>query len=456
MKWKVILGVICLLFTGLSAQAEEETYIVKFNDTMQFYGLGEKTMSDQYCSATYEELQEYLDMGIVEFYEQDHKIELFEDYGSQMDMEDWNLSAIKLKKAWDIGCYGNEVRVGVIDSGCYLHQDLKNNVLEGKNYTSDDETDISDKIGHGTYVSGIIAAECNDSYVTGISHQAKIIPLKCFDKNAETTTLMIANAIYDAIDLYDCDVLNLSFGIPKGLVTRTLELSVNYAIQNGCIVVAAVGNDGNSKVYYPANFKDVIGVGSIGVNNTLSWFSQRNSTVDVVAPGEAIKSVSIESYNSDSGTSFSAPHVSAMAAIAKGINKDITQKEFTELLKKTSFLSDDVDKKEKTYYGYGLIDCEKMIDEMLKNTSYFVSPMTNNVVKIYNNSNSYFSAIGVVATYNKDKFVSSITKDISLESGEVTEISHDSADESAKIMLWSGFDGLKPLYKAQEYKINKN
>ena len=456
MKWKMILGVLCLLLIGLPAHAEEQTYIVKLNDTMQYYGSEKQTTSERYCSATYGELQEYLDLGIVEFYEPDYTVTLFEDYVSQSDVSQWNLSAINLDKAWDIGCYGNEIKVAVIDSGCYQHPDLKSNVLQGKNYTSDDVTNTVDNIGHGTYVSGIIAAECNDAYITGIAHQTKIVPLKCFDTDVETKTIMISNAIFDAVDIYQCDVINLSLGIPESLITETLRLSVEHAIKNGCIVVASVGNYGNSKIYYPANYDNVIGVGSIDKNNELSWFSQRNDTVDVLAPGEAIKSVSIDGYLMDSGTSFSAPHVSAVAAIAKCIDNDITAQEFEIILKDTSFISDNVDETLITYYGYGLIDCERIIDEILKGTRYFISPITNKVAKIYNNSGSLLSAIGIVATYDNDKFASVVTQDIDLSPGDITNISYSSNNELTKIMLWNSLDGLKPLYKAQEYRLNTN
>lgn len=455
MKWKMILGTICFLLIGLPAHAADETYIVKFNDNVQFYNADEQTMSNKYCSATYEEVKEYLDMGIVEFYELDHTITLFEDYDSQANSSQWNLSAISIGKAWNIGCYGNEVKVGVIDSGCYMHPDLEQNILPGRNYTSTDVTDTTDNIGHGTYVSGIIAAECNDAYMTGVAHQAKIVPLKCFDTNVETTTLMISNAIYDAIDIYNCDVINLSLGIPESLITKTLELSVKYAIQNGCIVVAAVGNKGNSKVYYPANYDNVIGVGSVGENNVLSWFSQRNNTVDVVAPGETIESVSIDGYLMDSGTSFSTPHVSAVAAIAKCIDRSITAQEFELMLKDTSVISDNVSETIIQYYGYGLINCEGIIDKMLKNTLFFLSPITNNVVKIYNNSDEPVSAIGIVATYDNERFTNIIPYDIKLESGKITEISYSSTNELTKIMLWNSLNGLKPLCKAREYRLNE-
>lgn len=454
MKWKVIPAVLFLLFIGLSVHAKDQTYIVKFQNIMMYSNSTENLMSDRYCSATYEELQEYLDMGIVEFYEPDHHITMLEDYDSGMDLSLWNLSEIKVEKAWNIGCYGNEIRVGVVDSGCYLHPDLEQNVLAGRNYTSTDVADTTDNIGHGTYVSGIIAAECNDAYITGIAHQAKIIPLKCFDTNVETTTLMISTAIYDAVDIYNCDVINLSLGIPESLITDTLKHSVEYAIQKGCIVVAAVGNNGNSIVYYPANYDNVIGVGSVGQNNALSWFSQRNATIDVVAPGETIESVSIDGYSLDSGTSFSTPQVSAIAAIAKCINKDITPQEFNAILSRTSFLDENISESIKPYYGYGLIDCQKIIDELLKDTLYFISPITGKRAVIYNNSTSHFTAIGIVAGYDDEALVNIVPRYISLEPGETTEISYSSDNKSTKIMLWNSLNGLKPLHKAREHILN--
>lgn len=313
-------------------------------------------------------------MGVVEYYEADCEVKLFEDYdNSNPEYSQWNLSAISIDKAWNIGCYGNDIKVGVIDSGIYEHPDLKNNISKGYNYINS-TTDTTDNIGHGTYVSGIIAAECNDEYITGIAHQVKIVPLKCFDNNIETKASMIANAIYDAVDVYGCDVINMSFGMDESLTNKTLQLSVAYAIQHGCIVVASVGNDGNSTEYYPAKYDGVIGVGSINENNELSWFSQYNSTVDVVAPGEIIQSVSIDGYDKDSGTSFSAPHISAVAAIAKCIDNEITAEEFMKLIETTSTECElDTQTGYDVYFGYGLVNVQSIINDMLKDTPVFLS-----------------------------------------------------------------------------------
>ena len=128
----------------------------------------------------------------------------------------------------------------------------------------------------------------------GISHKSKIIPLKCFDKNTDTYIDDIIPAIYDAVDIYKCDVINMSFGITSN--SQKLEKVVTYALTNNVIVVASVGNQGCETLYYPAAYEGVIGVGSINNNSEVSTFSQYNTSVDVVAPGEALESLRIDEY----------------------------------------------------------------------------------------------------------------------------------------------------------------
>ena len=114
------------------------------------------------------------------------------------------------------------------------HEDLKNNLLEGKNYLTG-TTDVTDNNGHGTHVSGIIAAEMNEIGVVGVAPKAKIVPLKCFDPTHSTSVEDILAPIYDAVDVYDCDVINMSIGF-TGYSTK-LARAITYATNNGVIVV---------------------------------------------------------------------------------------------------------------------------------------------------------------------------------------------------------------------------
>lgn len=447
MKFKYIFGIILLFLTfTLSAKAESgQKYIVYLKQS------AESDCEKPYTVMSEAELSEYLKSDMVDFYEPDYEVPLLEDF-SFRSASAWNLSAINVQKAWDIGCYGNYVTVAVIDSGVYAHPDLANNLLAGHNYI-DDNSDTNDDIGHGTYVSGIIAAEANGEYIDGVANRAKIVPLKCFASGRPATTSVLTDAIYDAVNTYHADVINMSFGMPYSLTTTTFQLAIQYAVDNGCIVVAAVGNSGNTTInniiYYPAGYPDVIGVGSVDSNLSKSSFSSYNSSVCVVAPGGGVSSVAIEGFTNNSGTSFACPHVSAMAAIAKCIDKDISANEFREILEETS--TDLGDTGYDTYYGYGLINIEAMIDKMLENTPLFISPVSETAdgteVTVYNNSQNPFVAEGFAAGYENGMLSGITLSDISLSAKETAKMNCLMAD-SVKFMLWRNFE---PLKKAAEY-----
>jgi len=135
----------------------EKQYIVKFNDQIALF----RSESDERLNILSEnELQECIDAGIVEWYEEDYIVELLEE--SQTETEEsqydkWDLNIIESNSAIEIGCYGQEVKIAVIDSGIVEHEDLVGNIQEGYNYLSN-TTDVIDNIGHGTFVSGLIAA----------------------------------------------------------------------------------------------------------------------------------------------------------------------------------------------------------------------------------------------------------------------------------------------------------
>ena len=199
-------------------------------------------------------------------------------------------------------------------------------------------------------------------------------------------------------------------------------------------------------IYYPANYENVIGVGAVDKNNSLCAFSQKNTTVDVVAPGEGISSVSIPGYDKNKGTSFSTPHISAMAAIAKCIDEDITAEGFLSILQKTSVpLGMGANR---IYFGYGLIDVQGMVFEMLKNTEYFISPIARTSlgtsVKVFNNTSEYLNAMGIVAEYESGRLTGLDFKSISLPPGK-TEVLTSKQINNVNFMLWDSCFNLRPL-----------
>lgn len=439
MKWKALSICLYIILIGTTVHAYDnaDTYIVDFKKTISFYS--ENKSDRSYCIATREELEELLEMDMVEYYEPNYEVKLLGDY--------WNLDAIETKFAWDMGCYGNGVKVAVIDSGCSLIGDIEKNIDIGYNYINQN-TDTTDIVGHGTFVSGIIASQSK-----GISYKSKIIPLKCFDVNVTTTVSDIIDVVYDAVDVYDCDVINMSIGFTG--YSMKLARAITYATNNGVIVVSAVGNDGEATKYYPAAYENVIGVASVNKNKEHSEFSQFNNSVFVCAPGEELESLSIEGYAYNKGTSFATPHVTGLAAIAKCIDKTIETNKFKELLitSSTDLGTSGYD----IHYGYGLINFKNFIIQALNKTSIFMSPINTEKNQtysvIYNNSNTDMNISCIYAEYESDKMYDCTIQSILIPAKQIYIFKNPFSNRKIKYMIWQNLKSVKPLTSSRELNI---
>ncbi|MDO4803130.1 MAG: S8 family serine peptidase, partial [Prevotellaceae bacterium] len=408
MKWKYTAGFVLLALTcmlGVQAKAEsDQQYIVYLKQRTSLFSVDSEEQGKRYTVMDEKELAECISSGMVEFYEPDYEIELFDNSQNANEsnlLDQWSLEMIDAEASLKIGCSGQDIRIAVIDSGISMHDDLSTNIVEGYNYLYSSK-DVTDNIGHGTFVSGLISAELNEFGIQGVVPKAKIIPLKCFDTGTTTKVSMIKDAIYDAVDKYNVDIINMSFGLTQYSVT--LENAINYAINNGVIVIAAVGNAGTDTIYYPAGFSNVIGIGAVDSNGSVSSFSQNNDSVFVVAPGEGVTSTTnANGYTTKNGTSFSTPIVTGVVAIMKNINGSISTEDVMEILKETSM--DKGIEGFDTSYGYGIVNVNNIIEFMLRDIDYFISPFdvgTNGMsVVVYNNTDESLSATLFINNYNK-------------------------------------------------------
>lgn len=424
-----------LLTSPASVFADEGTYLVTLKDSISLFGLHCQNERD-YLVVSEEELSEYLDAGIVDEYEPNYKVELMS--------ENWNLDAVNCDFAWEFGCYGNEVRIGVIDSGVYPFEELQSNILAGKNYL-DNSSDTTDNIGHGTFVTGIIASKSK-----GISYKSKIVPLKCFDKGKDTYVDDLLDAIYDAVDIYDCDVINMSWGIAEDSVK--LKRAITYAANHGVIMVSAVGNYYGTTVYYPAGYDMVTGVASVNQNKAYSSFSQYNNSVFVTAPGEELESLSITGFSNNSGTSFSAPHVTALAAMAKCVDSTVDAETFQRILQTTS--EDLGDAGYDTRYGYGLINFQNFLLELIKSEEVFLSPINTENTKsysvIYNNAKTEQDYYAVYADYTGNTLKNCVVIPIKLQPKEQYRFENPISKGYLKYMIWNNSFQITPKITPRE------
>ena len=239
----------------------------------------------------------------------------------------WALNTLRAETAW-IASGGTGIKVAVVDTGVQAgHPDLNGQVLAGYNAISGG-TNANDDNGHGTHVSGIIAAAANNKTgIAGLARFAKILPVKVLDADGGGTTDRVAEGITWAAN-NGAKVINLSLA---GGHDPAMQTATEYAQSKNVVVVAAAGNEGcgllGSPTAYPAAYSGVIGVGSIDEDGGISSFSSCGSWVDVVAPGGSIVSTVIQNSNTDldceqsvaycylSGTSMASPHVAALAAM---------------------------------------------------------------------------------------------------------------------------------------------
>lgn len=289
----------------------------------------------------------------------------------------WGLEAINMASAWNAGLDGKGVVAAVIDTGISPdHEDLDYNfILKGRNFSgSGDDADVTDEEGHGTFVAGVLAAKLNNGLgVAGATDQVSILPVKCMTSDTGAKVAAVVSAINYAVEAH-CDIIVLSIGTADK--SRALEEAVGRALDSGVVLFSAVGNVGTSTLYYPAAYDGVIGVGSVDRDMKASSLSQRNDSVFVVAPGQDIMGLWVNSgkishrhgssglYALRTGTSYATSYAAALGVIAKSLYPNIIGAEVKRLLMETS--TDLGSKGYDTAYGFGLINAKPFISSLMK------------------------------------------------------------------------------------------
>ncbi len=250
-----------------------------------------------------------------------------------------------------------QVTVAVLDTGVdSTHPDLAGKVIRPP---ADPDAPIpadslSDDIGHGTHVAGVIAAQ---GQVTGVaSGVAQILPVKVI-KRAPNAPIRpqdasppapgtpaapatkegafaddIARGLLYAVR-HDARIINLSLAWPKAADAEVLRRMVQLAQARGVLVVSAAGNDASQGQVFPCSYNGVICVAAHGPDGALSHFSNYGAAADVAAPGLAILSTwplkrqpstftAFQGYELKNGTSMAAPFVSGILArlLAEGMS----------------------------------------------------------------------------------------------------------------------------------------
>ena len=239
----------------------------------------------------------------------------------------WGLRAIRWFKVERPAA--RQVTVAVLDSGVdRTHPDLKNAIVDYHRRTFQ-ATDI---LGHGTHVSGLIAATVNNAIgIAGVAN-CRVEVWKVFPDQAQPDGEFYADgpaylqALRDVLAAAPRGVRVLNLSITGAEASATEQVLFKALAAAGVIVVAAMGNDfeNGNPPYYPAAYESVLAVGAVDASLKRWHSSGTGPHIGLVAPGDAILSTvprrksayrSETNYASWPGTSMAVPHVSGAAAL---------------------------------------------------------------------------------------------------------------------------------------------
>jgi serine protease len=282
-------------------------------------------------------------LGIVEYAEPLYIPKLLYNINDPLAFNAYYLDMVQAYAAWDVQKGDTNIVIGIVDTGVdFLHPDIAANIKHNYNDPIDGiDNDLDGKIDnfngwdlgendndptptaggyHGLWVAGCAAAvPNNNSMGAGVGFNTKVMPIKITNASGYLT------AAYDGIVYaadHGCKVINASWG-SSGAYSMYNQEIINYAaINKGCVIVAAAGNDNNQGLFYPASYDNVVSVGGTEQNDQKWFFSSTNGSnfnesVDLCAPSKAIWTT----YQGNTyikiggGTSFASPQVAAAAAL---------------------------------------------------------------------------------------------------------------------------------------------
>lgn len=287
------------------------------------------------------------------------------------DNPDWGVKRIKAPDVWETTT-ANGIKIAVIDTGMdYTHTDLQGRYAGGYD-TANDDTDPFDDHGHGTHVSGIVAAALDGAGLAGVAPSGQILAIKALGADGSGYISDVVEAVDWAMN-NGAQVINFSLGSTYD--SKTLESKLNEAAAKGIVLVAAAGNTSGGSLLYPAAYGSVISVSATDANDNFASFSSVGA--ELAAPGVSITStVPGNGYAAWSGTSMAAPHVAATVALMLANN----QTNVRQNLQNTAI--DLGPSGQDSYYGYGLVHAKPAAlgEDVLAPVVTFLSPENNSSV----------------------------------------------------------------------------
>ncbi len=281
----------------------------------------------------------------------------------------WGVDVIRAQQVWDRATASSNIVVAVIDSGMDVNHPeligaLYKNPNETLNGVDDDGNGLIDDVngydfvaesgvvqdytGHGTHVSGTIAAQHDVGQILGVAPNVKILPLAFISRNGGGLVSQAIDSIRYAAQ-QNARVINASWGGDS--CSLVLRNEIEALAESNILFITAAGNRGNNidiLPEYPAAFQidNLIAVGASAPaqsfpDQVIANFSNYGERVDVMAPGAAIASTyppefdnhgALDGVATIDGTSMATPHVAGAAALLWSLKPGASYAEIKQAL----------------------------------------------------------------------------------------------------------------------------
>lgn len=285
-------------------------------------------------------------------------------------LSEYNLSTsvvqLGIKGIHSKGILGQGVLVAVLDSGINLaNPEFKNNPrIVGTYNAVTGSADVTDTMGHGTHIAGIVGAGGNGSGMYGVAPLANLLAVNIFKNGLAYSSDIDRGLLY--AQGRGARVINLSIGGSAPTGDAALR---RVTATNNTLVVIAAGNDGRSTASWPARYANqawalgnIIAVGAVDANKNITSYSNRAGDIAnwyLVAPGSSIVSSYGTGYAYMSGTSMAAPAVSGAAALLFGYWPYLKSNQVAQILLNTA---DDLGAKGvDAVYGRGMLNVNRAL-----------------------------------------------------------------------------------------------
>lgn len=297
------------IFLELPPYVREQDYVELFKD---------------FLPVEYAELDHILPVQSCTITPNDPWFNLSYEYG-------WHLTRIGAPAAWFYQRGSPQIIIALIDTGVHSVPDLLTKLVPGWNFY-DQNADTRDIAGHGTPVAGVLAAATNNGLgVAGVAWNCRIMPIRISSPEGNGSHGVAAQALVWAAN-NGARVANLSWAMGQSEIVR--DAARYFMGRARGVVVIPAGNAGLPAAGNPPDNPYLLRVSAIGKDGFRTSFSNYGTDIDLCAPGDEIPTtIRTGSYTLAGGTSFSAPIVAGVAALALSANPHLSGEQLQHILK---------------------------------------------------------------------------------------------------------------------------